>query len=124
VAASYGTTAAGATDGDRSTSYGFHSVENDAPWLSIDLGQRILIDRVKVFGRSDCCFDQSIPIVLEISDDGVNYREVATRTENFSDYSPWVVPCQGAAARYVKLRVQRRTYLVVNEVEVYGKKSG
>jgi hypothetical protein len=124
VASSYGTTASAAVDGDRSTSYGFHSVEDDAPWLSIDLGQRILIDKVKVFGRSDCCFDQSIPLVLEISDDGVTYKEVATRTENFSDYNPWIVPCQKAGARYIRLRVQRRSYLVVNEVEVYGKKSG
>jgi hypothetical protein len=123
TATAYDTTPAGVVDGDRSTSFGYHSAEDDAPWLAIDLGQSIRIDKVKVYGRSDCCFDQSIPISLEISDDGVTYREVAARSEKFSDYDPWVVT-PGQMGRYVRLRVHRRTYLVLNEVEVYGRKAG
>jgi hypothetical protein len=118
---SYGTTPAGAVDGDKSGTFDFHSTQSDSPWLAIDLQQPYAIDRVKVFGRGECCYDQSVPLALEVSDDGSAYRKVAGRADPFSERNPWVVNGVGTA-RYVRVRSERNTVLVLSEVEVNGRK--
>jgi hypothetical protein len=123
VASSYmfSTAAAGAVDGSRMGQFGFCSQLEDSPWLAIDLGRAIAITQIKVFGRTDGYYDQSIPLALEASDDGATYREVASTTQSFSDYDPWVVkPAPPLVTRYVRLHTMRRSYLVLGEVEVYG----
>jgi hypothetical protein len=52
----------------------------------------------------------------------VHYTKVAGRTEPFSQSDPWVANTGAAVARFVWLRSERRAYLVLSEVEVYGKK--
>ena len=121
--AAYDTSPWGAVDGDKMAPFGFHSQDEDSPWLSIDLEHRYSISSLKIFGRGDCCFDQSIPLALEISDDGNKYRKIAERTEPFSQADPWVVEPGRVVARFVRLRAQRRSVLVLTEVEVYGRPS-
>jgi hypothetical protein len=116
------TAPAGAVDGIKSGPYGFHSSLEDSPWLSVDLGQRCSITRVKVFGRGDDTLDQSIPLSLEVSDDDRTYRAVAQRDTPFSADDPWVIEPTGLVARFVRLQTLRRSYLVLSEVEVYGRK--
>ncbi len=43
---------------------------------------------IKVFGRGDCCHDQSIPLTLEVSDYGTSFRSIAHRTAEFSEEDP------------------------------------
>jgi F5/8 type C domain len=118
----FSTTASGAVDGSRNVGYGFHSQLEDSPWLSIDLGRAYAIAQIEVFGRGDGHYDQSVPLFLEISDSGADYGQVASRTEPFSDSEPWVIkPAPPLVTRYLRLRTTRRSYLVLNEVEVYGK---
>ncbi len=117
----FSTTAAGAVDGSRSGPYGYHSNLEDSPWLSIDLLRPYAVTKIKVFGRGDGINDQSVPLALEVSDDGSAYREVAIRGEPFSDYDPWVIkPAPPLVTRFVRLRTTRRSYLVLGEVEVYS----
>jgi hypothetical protein len=119
------TTPAGAVDGSTSGLFGFHSALEEAPWLAIDLGAPHAIDRIVVFGRGDAHNSQSIPLSLEASNDGVAYGPIAVRTEPFSAASPWVISFKGAplSTRHVRLRAQRRAYLVLGEVEVFGRES-
>jgi len=119
----FGTTAEGAVDGSKSGQYGYHSQQEESPWLAIDLGARFSITTAKVFGRGDAFHDQSIPLAFEVSDDGASYREVARRTEAFSADEPWIIKPTGLVTRFVRLKTMRQSYLVLGEVEVYGKKS-
>jgi hypothetical protein len=120
----FSTGASGAVDGSRGGPYGFHSQLEESPWLSIDLGKAFAITEIKVFGRTDGYYDQSVPLALEVSDDATNYHQVATRAETFSDYDPWVFkPAPPFVTRYLRLRTMRRSYLVLGEVEVYGNDS-
>ena len=123
VASSYmfSTAASGAVDGSRSGQYGFHSQLESSPWLSIDLGRDFAITRIDVFGRTDGYYDQSVPLALEASADNTDYRQVALRSETFSDYDPWVIkPAPPLVTRYLRLHTMRPSYLVLGEVEVYG----
>ena len=104
----------------------FESAIEDSPWLAVDLGQRYLISDAEVFGRHDCCFDQAIPLAFEVSDDGETYRTLATKTDPFVSLLPWIVKPLQVEARYVRVRVLRRSILALTEVVVYGRpvKSG
>jgi len=117
----FDTVPAGVVDGHRFGQLGFHSQNEDSPWLAIDLGRRFAIRRIKVFGRSDCCFDQSIPLAIEASNDGVTYTKVDERTEGFSAYDPWVIKPASLVAQFIRLRRLKSGLLVVSEVEVNGR---
>ena len=113
---------AGVVDGSKNGSFGYHSQLEDSPWLSIDLGRPIAISRIKTFGRGDGPYDQSIPLALEVSDDGTTYQQIALRSEPFSESSPWIVEPSALVTRYLRLKTMRHSYLVLGEVEVNGKK--
>jgi hypothetical protein len=117
----FGATPDRAVDGIRYGRIGFHSGGSPSDWWSVDLGRAYKLERVEAYGRADCCFDQSIPLAFEISLDGKAYEQVATRTEIFRQTDPWVIPGAGRVARFVRFRVLRKTYLVLGEVEVYGR---
>jgi len=120
TAAGFDTMVDGAVDGDKFVSFGYHSKEDDAPTVTIDLGKVYLITRVKAYGRGDCCFDQSVPLALELSEDGTRFDKVAERTQPFSQSDPWIVNPGLVKARFVRLHTLRRSYLVLSEVEVNG----
>jgi hypothetical protein len=117
----WATTPAGAVDGVRYGWLGFHSAGPGSEWWSVDLGQAYALERVAVYGRADCCFDQSVPLGFEVSLDGKKYRRIAARTAAFSQSDPWLIAGQGAVARFVRFRTLRKTQLVLGEVEVYGR---
>jgi hypothetical protein len=121
--AAWSTTPGAAVDGIRyGSQLGFHSAEEDGPWLAIDLGKAYALTRVAAYGRGDCCFDQSVPLAFEVSDDGAVYRQMDKRESRFSQSDPWVIRPEHVIARYVRFRTLRRSYLVLSEVEVYGGK--
>jgi hypothetical protein len=111
---------AGAVDGSTGGAFDFHSALEEQPWLAIDLERPYVITRAKIYGRRDAPYDQSIPLALEVSDDGATFRQVAVRSEPFSDSDPWVVAPNAVVTRYLRLRTLKHSYLVVNEVEVNG----
>lgn len=95
----------------------FHSTEEPSPWLSIDLGSRYLISDAEVFAGNE-----SLPLAFEVSNDGISYRGVATKTEPFAGLLPWVVKPLHVNARFVRVRMQRPGSLALSEVIVYGRK--
>ncbi len=116
----YDTTPEAAVDGRKFGRLGFHSSMEDSPWISIDLGRRYQIERIAVFGRDDCCFDQSIPLALQVSDDGATYRDIDERKDWFTAYEPWIVKPREAVARFVRLQTRAHAVLVLSEVEING----
>ena len=59
---------------------------------------------------------RAIPLVLEVSDDGKAFREVARRTEEFSAWAPSFPP---QTARYFRVRVDRVSTLHLEAVRVH-----
>jgi hypothetical protein len=101
--------------GGAHTAIFLHTLEEDQPWVAIDLGKRTKFSRVEVENREDCCQDRAVPLVVETSDDGNQFQEVARTTEVFGDWSATFPP---VTARYVRLRVDRRSYLHLVRVRV------
>jgi hypothetical protein len=86
----------------------FHTLEQDNPWVEIDLGKPTKFARVEVVNRDDCCLERAAPLVIETSNDGQEYREVARTTEAFDT---WSATFQAVTARYVRARVDRKSFL-------------
>lgn len=109
------------TDGDTGTSVGVHTNTEDDPNVVIDLEAQYWVSRVEVYNRVDGWFDDCLPLALELSTDGKEFKEVARRTDAFGTSPPWTIDVGGRPARYVRLRVTRKSYLALSEVKVFGK---
>jgi hypothetical protein len=94
----------------------------DSPNVVIDLLDDYAIDRVAVYNRADGWWDDCLPLVVELSRDGKTFVELARRDTFFGFTTPWVAPASGRMARYVRVRVARKSSLVLGRVEVFGNK--
>jgi hypothetical protein len=112
----------GLTDGVTSGPYGVHTNREEAPWVQVDLGDTYRIDRVKIYNRGDGYFDFGMPMTLLFSENGGDFTPVDTRTESFDQWTPWTYEAGKRRARYVRVNGAKSTVVVLNEIEVFGKK--
>jgi hypothetical protein len=109
-------------DGQAGTSFGIHTQMEESPNVVIDLQDTFRIEQVKVRNRVDGWFDDCLPLVVELSVDGKSYTAIGRRDDHFDADPPWIVEAHREPARYVRVRVARKSYLALSEVEVLGKK--
>ena len=106
----------GLVNGEVESKYGIHTNSGGA-WVMVDLESVHPLSTIKVFNRGDGWFDEGLPLRLEISEDGQQWKELERRTEHFSATAPWVVKPHGARARYVRLASDN--YIALTEMEIY-----
>jgi hypothetical protein len=94
----------------------FHTNEEENPWFEYDLGAPLSFSSLTIMNRSDAVQDRAVPLVVEISNDRKSYREIARRTSVLDVWEPSFAP---VSARYVRLRVARRSFLHLDGVEVH-----
>jgi hypothetical protein len=94
----------------------FHTEEEVGPWVEFDLGSATRVSEVYVKNRVDSVWDRAAPLVIEVSDDAETWREVARQPESFRS---WTASFEPVAPRYVRLRVDRRSYLHLARVEIH-----
>lgn len=94
----------------------FHTKDDASPFFEYDLGERTAFSSVVVTNRQDGYQERAVPLVLEVSDDQKTYRELARQDATFSVWEP-AFPKQ--QARFVRLRVPRRTHLHLESVEIH-----
>ncbi|HEX3597790.1 MAG TPA: hypothetical protein VHU80_21930, partial [Polyangiaceae bacterium] len=70
----------------------------------------------RIDNRQDGEGARAVPLIAEVGDDGQHFRQVARREDEFSTWSP---SFPSVTARYVRLRVPRRSMLHLEEVDVY-----
>jgi hypothetical protein len=103
-------------DGDRSN-LGFHTTARVGTSVTIDLGAAKSIRRVDVYNRADCCLERVVPVTLELSANGTEYRSVA-RNDHIFDI--WTVPLPAnTTTRFVRLTHGSASFFHLSEVEVY-----
>ena len=113
----------GLVDGTVSSTYDICTAYEVRPWVLLDLQQVRRISKVVVYDRGDCCWGSyDLPTVLEFSEDGTNFREIARRTTAYSATDPWVIPVSRESAKLIRLRVDSNESreLVLTELEVYA----
>jgi hypothetical protein len=93
----------------------FQTRVEDSPWVEFDLGAPRSLQGVSVDNRLDCCQDYAVPLVVELSDDAKDWREVARRDQRFYYWTEWFPESQ---ARYLRLRVARPTSLQLGPIAI------
>ena len=111
-------------DGEIGTSFGIHTNTEESPNVVIDLEAKYWIDSIRVYNRVDGWYDDSLPLVVELSQDGTKWDELARRDTHFDASPPWIIAGRGKPAQFVRLRVARKSYLALSEVGVFGKQFG
>jgi hypothetical protein len=106
------------TCGGTKTRIFFHTTEEAEPWFEIDLGREYALSRIEVQNRSDCCADRALPLIVEVSVDHRQYRAVARK---FAAFAVWKQALSSSRARYVRLRVARRSALHLEQVRIFGR---
>jgi hypothetical protein len=94
----------------------FHTNDEQDPWVRLDLGGAQRVHAVRIENRTNCCKERAIPLAIELSVDGTSWKVVGYRRVLFDTYTQ-----QFAAqpARYVRLRVDRRSVLHLRRISVY-----
>lgn len=95
------------TCGGVTTDIFFHTNEDDAPWIEFDLGKPKQIREVRIKNRGDTDPARAVPLVVETSVDQKTWQQAGQRNEPFSE---WTATFNPTSARYVRLRVLRKTY--------------
>jgi hypothetical protein len=95
--------------------YFFSTKKEDGPWLEIDLTRPEAISGAHVENRRDCCLDRVVPLVIEVSSDHRNWREVARTGEAFNE---WKVRFPTVVTRWVRFRIPRQSFLHLHDVRV------
>ncbi len=94
----------------------FHTRDEMSPSLTIDLGGVQVLHDVTVANRRDCCRERALPLVIEVSQDGLAWRQVGYRRGDFSD---WTASFAATRGRFVRLRVERKSILHLGRVTVH-----
>lgn len=118
--------AAGAVDGVKEGTWGFHTQIEDDPWWQVDLQQEFSLDHIVIYNRCDGGFAaRADRIQIWLSDDGRSFRRVYQHEgPTFFGHAggpPLDVPLEGAAARHVRLQLPGRTYFHLDEVEIFAR---
>ncbi|HEY6561568.1 MAG TPA: discoidin domain-containing protein [Polyangiaceae bacterium] len=93
----------------------FHTTEEQSPWIEYDLGKPTRISGLRIVNRGDCCADRATPIVLEASDDRTTWKPMLRRDEPFTT---WRQTLPSFTARYVRLRVDKQSWLHLEKFEL------
>ncbi len=94
----------------------FHTLDDASPWLEIDLGAPKRFSSLTVKNRDDCCGDRAVPLIVEVGPDATTWTEVARQDAEFTTWNPKFAPTE---ARYVRLRVARKSWLHLAQVAVH-----
>ncbi|HWO11282.1 MAG TPA: discoidin domain-containing protein [Polyangiaceae bacterium] len=99
-----------------SPNFFFHTNEQQQPWWEMDLGTVQKFSSVKIKNREDCCSDRVAPLLLEVSLDGKNWKQIARKGDVFTT---WTAGFSSVEARWIRLRLQKKGILHLAAVDVY-----
>ncbi len=116
--------AGGACDGVIDGKWGFHTSLENNPWWQIDLGISQLIGNMRIWNRSDFGPQRANKLIIKLSNDNKNwqteYIHNGTTFLGYTDNKPLAVDLQNRKARYVRIQLPGRTYLHLDEVEIFA----
>ncbi|XP_029141723.1 fucolectin-5-like [Protobothrops mucrosquamatus] len=114
----------GNRDGDWRHGSCSHTLAEEEPWWSLDLGASYAISAVVVKNRQECCSGRLKGAQIRVGECGVNHGKcnpICGTISNGSAGSLSVICCGGLRGRYVTVVIPGRAeYLTLCELEVYG----
>ncbi len=93
----------------------FHTMEEEKPWIEIDLGGKKHFSAIRIVNREDCCGERAVPLVVEVSNDHKTWREIARRDDTFNT---WTKDFPPVAAHYVRVSLTKKGILHLRHISV------
>jgi hypothetical protein len=113
-----GATGAELVDGRTRGAYAAATVDSAHSWIAVDLEKVYTLTSIKLFNRGDGWFGDSLPMSVDVSEDGVTYHDLAKRSDVFT---VWTIDCPGMRARFVRITKLAHGYVALNEIEIYSR---
>ena len=115
----------GAINGDITGQYSFHTDLEESPWWAVDLHQVYRVDEVRIFNYLSSVAVRTAKFVIEASVDGDVWAILHERSDEEAfggaNGHPFVWRARSSvAARHIRIRLTRATYLHLDQVEVFG----
>lgn len=102
--------------GDLRTDIFFHTKNEQEPWFEFDLATPTSFSSLTIRNRMDMGVARASPLVIEATDDHVTWKELARQVDPFITWTP---SFPSVRARYVRVRVLKKTWLHLEGVEVH-----
>jgi hypothetical protein len=106
-------------NGQRETPWGSASSKSADPWFEVDLVRPHAIRKIVIVNRNDGYASTTTPFVIELSDDGRQFRQLATFDGPARSGQRWQHR-GGGNARFVRVRHLGTAAFALSEIEVYG----
>ncbi len=106
-----------------------HTAGGVQDWWQVDLGRSILVDRVQLWNRTDCCSDRLSNFTVFVSPSDMTGRRydqlmadtsIAKRSVGVTPILPTLGIPFGTVGRFVRVQLAAQNYLSLAEVQVYG----
>jgi FkbM family methyltransferase len=116
----------GAVNGIKTGSFGFHTDFEIQPWWQVDLENLYEISQIKIFNRENAglkCADRAKSLSVFTSIDGMTWEVIHKQDQSFGGYlsqKPLLVECNNKVARFVRIQLNGKNALHLDEVEIYG----
>jgi hypothetical protein len=94
----------------------FHTNKEDNAFAEFDMGVAKTVTFIELVNRHDCCDDRALPLAVEVSPDGKEWKEVFRRSEPFSELRQKIGPIY---VRTVRVRALKKTWLHLERVAAW-----
>lgn len=114
-----------AVNGIKSGEYSFHTDLEANPWWQVDLQEIFPITSLRIFNRGakgSTTADRAKSLTVLISNDQARWGKIYSGGLSFGgelDGAPLILNTRGSKARYVRLQLEEKNYLHIDEVEIY-----
>ena len=119
--------AARVVSGVWTNSYNCHTAIEDRPWWHVDLESVCRIEQVRIYNRLTNLemMRRTFRFEIHVSDDAATWRTVFRKDDDIVVHGrrqmPFIwTPEQAVRARFVRIQLLGRTYLHLEQVEVFG----
>jgi hypothetical protein len=98
-----------------------HTNSEVKPWWQMDLGKKYNVQFVKVWNRGDCCGERLTSLIVQTSDDGIQWGDAKPLKQQVMTGGIYDIDVH-STGRFVRLTISKPAaeYLTLCEVEVYG----
>jgi len=93
-----------------------HTQEQDRPWVLITLPRLAKVREVRIWNRSDCCQERTMPLNVEVPD-GNDWRLICQRRSPFSSWA--CHPKSPEATRQIRIEIPQNAILHLQRVAIY-----
>jgi hypothetical protein len=115
----------GNTDGDYFDGSVSHTGFDNNAWWAVDLGASMSIGTIRVWNRTDCCYERLFPFQVEVQDvfdaalnTGTVFGPFPTPPGGPLSVNPIEIDAGGATGRFVKVQLTGANWLQLAEVQV------